>query len=105
MKKIIFNEKTKKYQEQTDEKIIGYDINGIEIYEKSEEELSKEEHQILLDQIKSNEYSKIRYEICLKCKNFNKLKFCKICWCYIPLKIKFKDSTCPINKWTEIRGN
>jgi hypothetical protein len=46
------------------------------------------------EQIENN-----RNEICKKCSSFTLMKLCKECGCIMPLKVKLKDATCPLNKW------
>ncbi len=44
--------------------------------------------------------SEQRYNICKSCSNFRKLtKQCRICECFMPIKTKIVNSTCPENKW------
>ena len=44
--------------------------------------------------------SKQRLKICKDCKNYHKIfKTCKLCQCFMPIKVKLTDSICPINKW------
>lgn len=43
-----------------------------------------------------------RTNICNSCENkkiFKEQPFCSVCKCFLPLKIKFKTSSCPVNKW------
>lgn len=41
-----------------------------------------------------------RYSICLSCKEFNEeSKSCKICHCYLPVKVTLRASSCPLKKW------
>ena len=48
----------------------------------------------------SREIAVKRYEICKICPQFEStLARCKECGCFMKLKTKLKDSTCPINKW------
>lgn len=43
---------------------------------------------------------KHRFEICKTCEHFIKLSNqCKKCGCFMNLKTKLKDATCPIQKW------
>jgi len=43
---------------------------------------------------------KTRYDICLKCPELiNITKQCKQCGCFMNLKTKLQDATCPIDKW------
>jgi hypothetical protein len=47
----------------------------------------------------SKELQEQRYEVCKSCNSFTTLKTCQECGCIIPLKIKLKNSVCPVNKW------
>jgi len=41
-----------------------------------------------------------RYSICKGCPQFIKLsKQCKKCGCFMHLKTKLEEATCPIGKW------
>lgn len=41
-----------------------------------------------------------RYEICQQCPELVDLtKQCKQCGCFMPLKTKLEDASCPLNKW------
>ncbi len=41
-----------------------------------------------------------RIKICYECENLLPyIKICKICKCIMPLKVRFKKESCPINKW------
>ncbi len=41
-----------------------------------------------------------RYNICKECKHFRAItKQCKVCSCFMPIKTKMLEMTCPINKW------
>lgn len=41
-----------------------------------------------------------RMDICRECPFFNKtLVQCKQCGCFLKAKVKFTNSSCPINKW------
>ena len=40
-----------------------------------------------------------RMNLCKACDNFTEKQFCKICKCYMPLKIKVRRMECPIGKW------
>jgi hypothetical protein len=43
-----------------------------------------------------------RYDICLSCPQLiNLTKQCKKCGCFMSIKTKLKDATCPLNKWVE----
>ena len=46
------------------------------------------------------ETSDARYEICKTCPElFDLTKQCKKCGCFMALKTKMKEATCPIGKW------
>jgi hypothetical protein len=46
------------------------------------------------------ETSEARYEICKLCPElFELTKQCKKCGCFMALKTKMKDASCPIGKW------
>ena len=48
------------------------------------------------------EISEERYNICLKCEEFREVtKQCKICNCFMPMKVKFKVTECPKHYWTK----
>ena len=41
-----------------------------------------------------------RYEICKQCNEFNTiLKLCKVCGCFMPVKTKIENESCPRGKW------
>jgi|9_EtaG_2_1085328.scaffolds.fasta_scaffold02821_8 hypothetical protein len=41
-----------------------------------------------------------RYKICKQCEHFVSFtKQCKICFCFMKIKTKFKEFKCPIKKW------
>lgn len=41
-----------------------------------------------------------RLNICAGCEFFNSyLKTCRKCGCYLPVKVKIKFVSCPLNKW------
>lgn len=43
-----------------------------------------------------------RYNICKECKYFSKIsKQCSKCLCFMPLKVKFENSECPLLKWKD----
>ncbi len=61
-------------------------------------EIAKHEEKALLGE----KFSKVRYEICNSCENFNSFtKFCNQCHCFMPVKVLFKNSNCPVDKWKE----
>ena len=55
----------------------------------------------------TEEVAKKRLEICNDCENqkieFNKKTIltgrCKICYCVVSEKVKYKDEKCPIDRW------
>jgi hypothetical protein len=41
-----------------------------------------------------------RIKICEGCEEFFKpTRQCKICWCFMDIKTKMKNKTCPAGKW------
>jgi hypothetical protein len=47
-----------------------------------------------------SESLRTRYLTCKKCEDFlNEIKMCKICNCFMPLKVQLKKSKCPKGKW------
>jgi recombinational DNA repair protein RecR len=40
-----------------------------------------------------------RLNTCKSCENLSMLGQCKICSCFMRLKAKFSNSSCPIDKW------
>jgi hypothetical protein len=98
MKKIVFSQKENKHVEVEytidkngnkvyDNTIIEYDSNGKAL---------REENFVVPDE----EFQIKRKKICQSCEH-NKFNFCVKCGCVIPLKTKFKFSSCPIGKWKE----
>ena len=50
--------------------------------------------------IVSNELSNTRYAICKSCDQFNlAIQTCKICHCFMPMKVRFGYVKCPDGKW------
>lgn len=46
-----------------------------------------------------------RYDICKACEHFNSTLYtCKQCGCFMKMKVKFQNSSCPIGKWTSTTG-
>ena len=44
--------------------------------------------------------SKNRIDICKECSEYNSvLKICKVCGCFMPLKTKIENESCPRGKW------
>lgn len=52
------------------------------------------------DEQVSEEVQKERFDICLSCPELIKLtKQCKKCGCFMALKTKLENASCPIGKW------
>jgi hypothetical protein len=48
----------------------------------------------------TKEEYKDRYLICKTCTSFvDEIKICRECGCFMPLKAKLGNSTCPKDKW------
>mgnify|MGYP003705685757 CR=1 FL=1 len=47
-------------------------------------------------------YSSDRYNVCKNCDKFTSLKTCSICFCFVPMKVFFKKTSCPLDKWGKI---
>ena len=44
--------------------------------------------------------SKERMAICKQCDKFNNtLKLCEICKCFMPVKTRLDNVSCPLEKW------
>ena len=43
--------------------------------------------------------SRRRYELCKTCDDFTIVKICKLCGCFMPLKVRLYAAQCPQNKW------
>lgn len=41
-----------------------------------------------------------RLSICKTCEHYTHHGQCMQCGCYMPLKVRFAGSECPINKWS-----
>lgn len=47
---------------------------------------------------------KERYDLCKSCEQFSEtLKLCMVCKCFMPGKVKIGFSSCPLDKWHEIK--
>jgi hypothetical protein len=47
-----------------------------------------------------------RFSICLECPRLlKKTKQCRECGCFMELKTKLYNASCPIGKWGEEKGN
>ena len=42
-----------------------------------------------------------RLHLCNSCEHQSESGICKLCQCVIELKVRPRNMTCPINKWTE----
>lgn len=41
-----------------------------------------------------------KMKICLQCEHFfNPTKQCKKCGCFMPIKVRLPNQSCPIEKW------
>ena len=47
----------------------------------------------------SHEVRQQRIEICEACEHLHRWKYCKLCWCFMPLKTHMTNVSCPIEKW------
>lgn len=47
----------------------------------------------------SEELRLSRLSICQDCSSYTSLKVCTECGCIMPLKVKFQNAVCPLNKW------
>jgi recombinational DNA repair protein RecR len=44
--------------------------------------------------------AKERIEMCESCKDFKpETRQCEICWCFMDIKTKIKNKSCPKDKW------
>jgi hypothetical protein len=43
-----------------------------------------------------------RFDVCKGCDKLTTTFKCMECGCYMKLKVKLNNSTCPLNKWTEL---
>ena len=44
-----------------------------------------------------------KYAICKQCEKFdNKLKLCKVCKCFMPVKTRLPNTKCPLGKWENL---
>jgi hypothetical protein len=51
------------------------------------------------------ELSKSRMDICNECPSLIQLtKMCKECGCFMLMKTKLKEATCPLGKWFKEEG-
>ena len=50
----------------------------------------------------TKEIAQQRYDICKSCKHFVHLTSqCDLCKCFMKIKVKLKNSTCPDSMWHE----
>lgn len=48
----------------------------------------------------SEELAKARMDVCSTCEHLIQMtKQCKKCGCFMPMKTKLQDATCPVGKW------
>ena len=48
---------------------------------------------------------KKRITICKECDKFIKeIKICNVCKCFMPAKIGFSFTSCPLGKWSEVNS-
>lgn len=47
----------------------------------------------------SRKDARLRASICKECEVRTKYNTCSICGCIIPLKVRLKKSSCPMEKW------
>lgn len=40
-----------------------------------------------------------RLKMCETCEHFSKLRQCKLCNCWMDLKVKILHASCPVGKW------
>jgi hypothetical protein len=46
------------------------------------------------------ELAQSRFDFCKSCEHFfNSTSSCKKCGCFMKLKVKIPNSTCPVGKW------
>jgi len=51
-------------------------------------------------QFSTKEVADARMAVCTTCPNFQKImRVCSSCGCFLPAKVKFQNSSCPINNW------
>ena len=43
-----------------------------------------------------------RFKICQECDKMSIMKTCKLCGCFMPAKVKFRQVSCPDGKWQAI---
>ena len=58
-------------------------------------ELTQEEKDIL----EETEIQRPRMEICRACDEYNSLRFCNQCKCFMPFKTALPFAKCPLKKW------
>ncbi len=57
-------------------------------------------HLLNLENYAQEDLAKKRYEICQQCPELiDSTKQCKQCGCFMTLKTKLKNATCPLDKW------
>lgn len=59
-----------------------------------------DKHGFLLIDLVTKETYVERITICRQCDQFRtQFRTCKQCNCFMPMKARHKNSTCPLNKW------
>ena len=53
----------------------------------------------MIPKIARQDIAQRRYDICKSCKEFSGIKTCKLCNCFMPVKVKFAHVGCPHGKW------
>lgn len=49
-----------------------------------------------------NELSVKRLEICKSCEFLSSFGQCAKCGCFVNIKVMFKATACPVNKWSAV---
>ena len=71
-------------------------IEGFKKFAESVDQGAKEGKGILVPE----EVSKLRLEECGRCDYYDKQQNrCKKCGCYMKVKVKFVNTSCPVGKW------
>lgn len=51
------------------------------------------------DGMVSSDIQQKRLGVCAKCEHLALTRQCKVCLCFVDLKVKFSDASCPKFKW------
>lgn len=46
-----------------------------------------------------DQLTKNRIDVCVNCNSLSEKLVCLECKCWAPLKVRFKSTKCPLNKW------